>query len=202
MNHKKLCNRCEKIRSDYTPRKDGCLRKTCDSCISSISRYKADNRDKVRAWNKGNFKRNGHRWNKAPEQVLRKSEYNKKYHLEHIEKIKAYSKRYGKTWYEKVKKPRNQTPHGKYKSYQASAKRRGNEFSISYEEFVSFWQKPCFYCDELIMTIGLDRVDNDLGYAIDNIVSCCAICNWMKRSLPQDVFIDRCYKIANKNATI
>ena len=30
---------------------------------------------------------------------------------------------------------------------------------------------------------GIDRVDNIKGYDLDNCVTCCSLCNWMKRDL-------------------
>lgn len=84
----------------------------------------------------------------------------------------------------------------RYNLYLNSAKGRGIEFRLSIEQFKQFWQKPCHYCKDKIETIGLDRVDNDKGYLINNVVSCCVTCNWMKRNLSKDIFIDHCRKVA------
>ena len=43
---------------------------------------------------------------------------------------------------------------------------------------------------------GLDRINNDLGYKISNIVSCCGVCNIMKKRLTVEQFIDQARKIA------
>ena len=45
---------------------------------------------------------------------------------------------------------------------------------------------------------GIDRVDNSVGYTIDNCVSCCGMCNFMKRSYNQLDFINQAIKISNK----
>lgn len=88
-----------------------------------------------------------------------------------------------------------QTRRGKYQDYKNTAKKRGIEFKLTEEEFLLFWQKPCRYCGSEMITIGLDRVDSDMGYIIDNIVPCCRTCNWMKKNIPKEIFIEHCRKI-------
>lgn len=75
---------------------------------------------------------------------------------------------------------KTQSPAGRFWSYKASAKQRNIAFKLSMDEFVAFWQKDCSYCGDHVPTIGLDRVDNNIGYEVDNVVSCCATCNTMK----------------------
>lgn len=83
----------------------------------------------------------------------------------------------------------------KYAQYRSGAKKRGLEFNLSKDEFMSLWQKDCYYCGSSIETIGIDRIDSNYGYSIDNVVPCCAICNTMKLALPRDIFIEHCHKI-------
>lgn len=83
----------------------------------------------------------------------------------------------------------------KYIQYKSGALRRGFSFELSKEEFMTFWQNPCFYCNSEIETIGLDRIESNIGYNISNIVPCCAICNTMKLALPRNIFIEHCRKI-------
>lgn len=61
---------------------------------------------------------------------------------------------------------------------------------------MSLWQKPCVYCGDEIVTVGVDRVDNAKGYVMDNVVPCCAICNSMKSSMKLVDFLRRCATIA------
>ena len=89
----------------------------------------------------------------------------------------------------------NQTPKGKYLSYKKASRERGFIFTITLEEFVSFWNKNCFYCGDKINGIGLDRVDNSIGYEIKNVVPCCEICNTMKMTETYNSFINQCMKI-------
>lgn len=87
-------------------------------------------------------------------------------------------------------------PQNKYLSYKGRAKTANLHFDLTYEQFVTFWQKPCHYCDAEIATIGLDRVDNAVGYTIDNVVPCCKYCNAFKSNQTQEGFVALCAKIA------
>lgn len=91
------------------------------------------------------------------------------------------------------------TPKDLYSRCKGSAKQRGLEFSLTFEDFMQFWQKNCYYCNSPISTIGLDRVKNKLGYIADNIVPCCTLCNRMKHILGADVFIRQCQMISAFN---
>lgn len=92
-------------------------------------------------------------------------------------------------------------PKRHYKMYMQGAKRRGKEFSITMEEFMQFWQKPCYYCADPVEYIGIDRLDNDVGYIKTNIVSCCTECNFLKKGYSKDFFIGKCIKIARQHWT-
>ncbi len=115
--------------------------------------------------------------------------YVKRYNKEHCEKIKLRkAKRYNKN------KNNKQYQFNKYKS---NAIARNLQFELTIDNFKKYWKQPCYYCGDKIETIGLDRVNNDKGYTIDNVVSCCAICNYMKRNLSKEDFINKCKKIVN-----
>jgi hypothetical protein len=88
----------------------------------------------------------------------------------------------------------------RYTSYKSGAKQRNYIFTLTKEQFASFWKKPCYYCNDVIETIGLDRIDNDKGYVIDNIISCCTGCNLAKRADTQEDYISRCKRVAAAHA--
>lgn len=84
-----------------------------------------------------------------------------------------------------------------YKTYKSSAKRYGRVFELTKDDFRAIYQNKCYYCGDIIATIGIDRMDNDLGYTKSNTVPCCKKCNWMKGSHNAKDFIDNCNKITN-----
>ena len=89
---------------------------------------------------------------------------------------------------------RNQ-PLNKYKSYRYDALRRGLKFKLSFSEFKSFEGKSCHYCGDELDSICLDRIDNDLGYFKENIVSCCYKCNSIKHIYDREEFLRHIEKI-------
>jgi len=93
-------------------------------------------------------------------------------------------------------------PERRFAHYISGAKTRNYSFELSYEQFMEFWQKPCHYCGSEIRTVGIDRVDNTVGYNINNCAPCCETCNKIKKTLSVEEFTTQCTKIANHMATI
>ncbi len=109
-------------------------------------------------------------------------------------KLKREKQKANKLKYNYHKKPKY-----RYATYKRGAVSRGVEFSISYEQFMEYWDKPCQYCGNTINGIGLDRKNNTKGYSVDNINTCCTMCNFMKRKLDDKTFIEQCKLIASRN---
>lgn len=93
------------------------------------------------------------------------------------------------------------------KNYKRSAKHRNHIWSLSLDEFHSLVKSDCHYCGSkpscaIISKCyaradynGIDRVNNDLGYEADNVVTCCRQCNLAKRDLTVDQFLDLAHRI-------
>jgi hypothetical protein len=114
--------------------------------------------------------------------------------INNIEAIKAKDKEYRKKEHvkERIKKYHyvyDNTPVRTFKKYLSNAQRRNIEFSLTLEDFEFYWQNPCYYCNSPIKSIGLDRVDNSIGYIKTNIVPCCWICNNAKSNADNDRLI-------------
>ena len=84
-----------------------------------------------------------------------------------------------------------------YTSYRYRANDTNKEFDLSYNRFKELIIKPCVYCGGYNMhsLCGVDRIDNKRGYTKDNCVSCCGICNRMKRELGFNAFKEHVIKI-------
>jgi hypothetical protein len=82
---------------------------------------------------------------------------------------------------------------------------RGIKFNIPKEEYMEIIKKKCYYCanTNIKNQIGVDRIDSNIEYKTDNIVSCCKICNFMKRQYTIDNFYNKICEIVeydtNKN---
>jgi len=94
------------------------------------------------------------------------------------------------------------------KTYRSNAVSRGLVYSLGYEIFLQRITSSCVYCGrppdkekelsgETIKYLGIDRINNELGYTEANTASCCERCNRMKLSLSIDDFRDHINLIFN-----
>jgi hypothetical protein len=101
-----------------------------------------------------------------------------------------------------------------YNNYRLSLASKTYGFKISKEEFKEITSENCFYCGiEPKQFIkcgksqkdyfgnyfhnGIDRIDSEIGYVLSNLVPCCKICNYMKKALGQQEFLEHIEKIHN-----
>lgn len=83
--------------------------------------------------------------------------------------------------------------------YKTDAADRGLAFDLSDEQTIDLLTKPCFYCDKdktgkhkygnwgIVEYTGIDRVNNLIGYNLENCVSCCKTCNILKKSITPEI---------------
>lgn len=102
-----------------------------------------------------------------------------------------------------------------YRGYKQGAKSKHLDFELSIDEFAAITKQNCYYCGSApskkvsdawkknghklngdYIYNGIDRKDNKVGYVKDNIVPCCWQCNYLKRSIHHDTFLDTVEKIA------
>lgn len=97
-----------------------------------------------------------------------------------------------------------------YNQYRCDAKKRGLFFSITKEQFKKLTSANCHYCNSkpsfvsktrsnngIYIYNGIDRIDNSQGYLLNNLVSCCKICNGAKCKSSYDDFILWIKKVYN-----
>jgi len=92
-----------------------------------------------------------------------------------------------------------------FTNYKTVAKKRGFDFSLTKEQFLKLIKQNCFYCgsppqrrkhyDSYYNANGVDRMDNERGYDVENVVPCCLVCNRMKLHLPITIFLEHIKKI-------
>ena len=100
-------------------------------------------------------------------------------------------------------------------------KEKGNtiEDIISFEDYKRLVKQPCYYCgqefsrvlkdiehtrkvqvsDTEVKMNGLDRVDNEKGYELNNVVPCCKDCNRMKSNKELSYFLNKVKVIYEKH---
>lgn len=103
-----------------------------------------------------------------------------------------------------------------FSNYKNSAKKRNLEFSLTKNEFVDLITKDCFYCGVKPSRIssvkvnseeaelnsrfyfnGIDRINSELGYTLQNCTSCCYDCNVAKFENTQQEFYSWVSKVYN-----
>ena len=101
-----------------------------------------------------------------------------------------------------------------YEQCKSGSKSRNIPFKLSKEEHTELIQRNCYYCGDPppikqpsrgnnyyvgvpVPYNGVDRVDSDGGYVIENCVPCCTLCNWMKTNMKLSTFTEHILKISN-----
>lgn len=84
----------------------------------------------------------------------------------------------------------NIAKENRFNIYKKNAKRRGLSFQLSKEQFYTLTAQPCEYCGRINEYNGIDRIDSNKDYTIDNCVPCCASCNIMKNDTPFNEWIN------------
>jgi hypothetical protein len=111
-------------------------------------------------------------------------------------------------WAVPANRAKRQSPPGEagfnnlYRRYKGAAKWRKLEFSLTREDVRILTSGRCTYCGAVPSQIakrngsehstylynGMDRVDNNIGYVISNVVTSCGRCNSIKRAMTKREF--------------
>lgn len=173
----KQCTKCQikKEEDEFYRRKNGYIRPECKKCTIAAHKARPYNKEKQREYRLKYQAKTGNlrskiRYKKDKEEIRKRTEI---YRMSLNGKIKAYKK---------------------------SAKARSIPFILSDEQCENFYKKKCGYCGDVMITLGIDRIDNTIGYEYDNCIPCCSKCNFMKHVLTLSEFkehINKIYKNLN-----
>lgn len=116
------------------------------------------------------------------------SDYQKNWYQNNKKRLCLIRKSYYKDNKTKIRErqfKKSRTIKSRYLKSINEAFRKKVEFKISLEEYETLINNQCYYCNnelgsKVVAGIGLDRVNNSIGYTVDNVVSCCKICNRIK----------------------
>lgn len=81
---------------------------------------------------------------------------------------------------------RDHRPERRYKNFIHNAKNRNLIVDLTYAEYKEITEgAACTFCGQDIISRGhgLDRIDNNQGYIISNVVPCCLYCNQLRSHL-------------------
>ena len=86
-----------------------------------------------------------------------------------------------------------------YKRYKYGAAYRKLSFEITESDFNAMKRMGCTFCGlQKSLYIGIDRIDSSRGYVKDNVQPACTTCNFMKKDVTNEFFVDQACKIAGK----
>jgi hypothetical protein len=212
--HDSICKKCKsKYNKEYREKNRDALRE-------KAKQRRLENRDVINAKKKEYYQEHKDEILLKSAEYRRehkeqKAATDKKYAQENKEKIQKYQKEYreehklSNAEYQKQYRIKNKdrldeykkSPHIRYTVYQRNAKHKDRNFDLSEADFIAITQQPCVYCGEYSDTYndelfnGIDRIDSDLGYSINNCVPCCATCNRMKMDLDVNDWIGKMKQI-------
>lgn len=210
----KICSRCkvEKDESEFSKKaKSDRLKEWCKKCHAAYCRrWYLLNKEKHRRYvHDHNDKRKTHTCKQCgrgePEVSFYIKREGTKYYRRFIcyECDVAYRRKYKTT--EESKRRENQRKAAKQRSDRATNtrswrfilrdskaadrnKHRKNDLDA---EFIKdLIAHGCSYCDDKQGRVGLDRIDNSKGHTRDNVNPCCWRCNWLRRDMPYEAWME------------
>lgn len=114
-------------------------------------------------------------------------QYNKEYRLKNKEKMREQCRQYYTKHKDDIKKyeyKRSREVKTKLKQAKTRAKYKKLEFSLTLDEYkLIIKNNQCYYnCGNGLSETGtdLDRIDNDKGYTLENVLPCCGECNKLR----------------------
>lgn len=115
-------------------------------------------------------------------------------------------KRERRSWIRREKGGAN--GHSLFLTYKRNSLDRGRPFELTEDDFISMSQANCYYCgakpsnsynmkgsNGAFKYNGLDRVDNSLGYSVNNCVPCCKMCNVAKSTRSVNDFLTWAHRV-------
>jgi len=115
---------------------------------------------------------------------------------------KDCSKKINKKRYYNKHKNKNFDLIFRYKHYINDAKRRNKYFNLTLKDFEKITSSKCKYCGKFSNEnnyCGIDRLDNKIGYILENCVPCCDKCNRFKYIYSYKEMIEHAKDIVNFN---
>ena len=85
-----------------------------------------------------------------------------------------------------------------YASYRSRAEKKSLKFAITHDDYKSIIQQDCYLCGKSTTETninGVDRMDNTVGYTLENCKACCKECNHMKNNFALEVLLAKLERI-------
>ena len=125
-----------------------------------------------------------------PRNKEKKSAYDKLYRKDHKLEAAAYKL----VWY-KDNRDRilaaSRTPKGRFAQFIRNARCTKHEMTLIFEDYIKLiTSNECYYCGGPLNETGcgLDRIDSNKGYVLNNVRPCCDACNTAKNNYTEIEF--------------
>lgn len=160
------------------------------NAIARKNEAKPERKEVKKEWNENNYEK----------VALKTMNYRQRQMEEDQEGYLAHNADMAKKWRENNPEKTLETNEYKknskelqYNVYKRNAGCKNLDFLITFDEYCDIVTKECFYCAVIQERgfNGIDRKDQTKGYVFDNCTSCCKMCNYMKGSTNDEVFIKR-----------
>ena len=198
--------------------KKGCKRpkksgyKQCEKCIENGKKSDAKRRNvkiKGKCRNCGKDIKNNFATRSGKEPTLCKHHYELQCKVEDNRPERDRKEQYKN--YDKNRKNLKHRKEYNYKYYRSvkyklidykakSNKHEKRKWELEDEYAYHLFMSSCHYCgkkSEELNINGIDRINNSVPYIVGNCVSCCGMCNMMKKDYTYENFINKCKKIYN-----
>lgn len=205
-----MCSKCHIPQSESefykdSSKKDG-LCSVCKVCKrQATDNYYRSNQELCRQQRASYYQQNKptiNRQRRKHPEIEGRGEYNK-LNPSHFDFGASLRKAPGESSYNRLKR-----------RYKKQALSRNYIFDLSDNDFRQLVTSNCFYCGlepKQIMREktsfgqfiynGIDRVDNSIGYTVDNCVSCCKVCNNAKGKLTKQEWREWIQRIVTYHTT-
>lgn len=129
------------------------------------------------------------------------SEDRRAYQREWMRRYRAQRPGYRKIEVERSRKWQKANPvWNSWLNTKRSARQRGYEWGLEREAFDALVLADCYYCGAAPSPVnGVDRIDNSQGYIAGNVTTACQHCNYAKRQMNRQDFINWVRRVAAHN---
>jgi hypothetical protein len=184
----KLCSDCNKYSKliDFISKRNGEPVKTCLGCREKDICRKATVEMKKLTSIRNKEKKYYVKYRET------KRQENEEEYLKHNAEIQ---KKWRVDNQERVTQWRTNNVNYRLKGIKQQAKKKNIEWNetMTNEHCTYLMKRNCYYCDFISNETvnGIDRMDSSKGYHLNNCVSCCKNCNFIKKCLDPVTFINR-----------
>jgi hypothetical protein len=182
----RTCNDCRENNKKQDAKRD----KEHRNAIARKNDAKPERKEVKKEWNENNYEK----------VALKTINYRQRQMEENQEGYLIHNAEMAKKWREnnpdkmiEANENKKNSKEINYSNYKRNANMKNLDFSINYDEYCNIVTKECYYCGIIQERgfNGIDRKDQTKGYILDNCSSCCKMCNYMKGSTSDEVFIKR-----------